>query len=85
MAKNMAKYLAIYGQIFGHMWPYIGHKCPPEGSPIFFFIDASARDGGRAGRRAGALASMKKKRDFAGLDPKMTPWGSKKIPSISAQ
>ena len=44
---------------------------------MFFFIDASAQDGGRAGRRAGALASMKKKRVFAGLDPKMSPRGVK--------
>ena len=82
MAKNMAKFLAKYLAIYGHI---LAINVLLRAALYFFFIDASARDGGRAGRRAGALASMKKKRVFAGLDPKMTPRRSKNFPSISAQ
>ena len=56
MAKNMAKYLAI----FGHIWPYIGHRLAinvlMRTAPIFFSsMPAPGTGGGRIGGRGAGI------------------------------
>ena len=75
MAKNMAKYLSIYG----HIWPYIGHRLAINGlmraAPIFFHR-CQRLGRGAGGSAGGALASMKKKHFFSPvLIPKRPPGG----------
>ena len=80
----MAIYMAIHGQLF-FFWPCIGHRLAINVlmDGLFFFFHRCQRLGrGAGGSAGGALASMKKNIYFAGLDPKMTPWGVK-IPKMT--